>query len=429
MTLKSYSAYRETDTEWLGLVPATWTLSPLGTHFRERKGAVSDADFPALSVTKSGVVPQLETAAKTDHGENRKQVEPGDFVINSRSDRKGSSGTSKLRGSVSTISIVLEPRGLDPRFVHHLLRSEPFQEEFYRFGSGIVADLWSTRYSSMKQITLAVPSAQEQRQIADYLDAQTAKIDALIRKQEQLIEKLAERRQAVISHAVTKGLDPNAPMKDSGQKWLGQVPRSWRVTSLKRTWRVIDCKHVTAEFVSDGIPLASIREAQSKWVDLSAAKQTTEAFYWQLIDGGRRPRAGDLIFTRNATVGAVSQVPVEIERFAVGQDVCILRSMSSVPSSDYQQYLLQSWVVSAQIETLLLGSTFKRINVEQIRDFILPVPGGTEQSEIAEYLDNETAKIDALSAKAREMIDILKERRQALISAAVTGKIDVRGLT
>ena len=97
-------------------------------------------------------------------------------------------------------------------------------------------------------------------------------------------------------------------------------------------------------------------------------------------------------------------------------------------SSDYQQYLLQSWVVSSQIESLLLGSTFKRINVEQIRDFVLPVPGDIEQREIALYLDRETAQVDALSAKSRQMIDVLKERRQALISAAVTGKIDVRGL-
>jgi type I restriction enzyme S subunit len=132
--------------------PDDWPIKRLGELFRERKEKVSDKEFAALSVTKSGIVPQLETAAKTDDGNNRKGVRAGDFVINSRSDRKGSGGLSELDGSVSLINIVLEPLRILPRFAHHLLRSPAFQEEFYRWGRGIVADLWTTRFTEMKNI-------------------------------------------------------------------------------------------------------------------------------------------------------------------------------------------------------------------------------------------------------------------------------------
>ena len=132
--------------------PPNWSLYRLGQLFRERKEKGSDKDFPPLSVTMKGIVPQLETAAKTDDGDNRKIVRIGDYVINSRSDRKGSGGVSEHEGSVSLISIVLEPKNTDQRFAHHLLRSPAFQEEFYRWGNGIVADLWTTRYGDMKNM-------------------------------------------------------------------------------------------------------------------------------------------------------------------------------------------------------------------------------------------------------------------------------------
>ena len=163
---KSYPIYRDTGLEWLGELPKHWQIKRLGQFFKERREKVSDKDYSALSVTKQGIVPQLENAAKTDAGDNRKLVRKNDFVINSRSDRKGSSGVSEFEGSVSLISIVMKPRGINPQFAHHLLRSYPFQEEFYRYGKGIVADLWSTNSSEMKNIFCLLytsPSPRDQR--------------------------------------------------------------------------------------------------------------------------------------------------------------------------------------------------------------------------------------------------------------------------
>lgn len=238
MTLPSYPKYKASGVIWLGNVPESWALKRLGHYFDERRERASDTEFEPLSVTKYGIVPRLESAAKTQDGDNRKKVLAGDFVINSRSDRKGSSGLSPLDGSVSLICTVLIPTGLHGPFIHHLFRSALFQEEYYRWGKGIVADLWSTNFSDMKNIVLGVPSEAEQTQIARFLGHETARIDALIEEQQRLIELLKEKRQAVISHAVTKGLDPTVPLKDSGVKWLGEVPAHWDVVPTNYRYEI-----------------------------------------------------------------------------------------------------------------------------------------------------------------------------------------------
>lgn len=430
MSFPRYPNYKDSGVEWLGVVPEHWGVKRIGYYFNERREKVSDKDFPALSVTKNGIVPQLDTAAKSDDGDNRKKVLKGDFVINSRSDRKGSAGASELDGSVSLICTVLRPQEhVHTPFVHHLLRCQPFQEEFYRNGKGIVADLWSTNYSEMRNILLGMPPLTEQTKIAAFLNREMAKIDGLVAEQQRLMELLKEKRQAVISHAVTQGLNPDAPMKPTGIEWLGDVPAHWVVGPLKRYWSVTDCKHVTAEFVDDGIPLASIREVQSRWVALENAKCTTEHFYELLIEGGRCPLPGDLIFSRNATVGEIAQVNVDHPRFAMGQDVVLLRKLSPKYSSDYLQHVIRSPIITLQLAHMMIGSTFKRINVEEIRSFVIPSPPQTEQAEIAAFLEAEVERFDALAAETQRAIDLLQERRTALISAAVTGQIDVRQLT
>lgn len=445
MRAHAHSEYRRSGVEWLGDIPQTWKTASLkrNTYIKARvgwKGLTSDefeTESDAYLVTGSDFRGRIIDWAKCYQVSSFRyeddpfiQLRNGDLLIT----KDGTIGKTSLVEGLdkdaclnSGIFLVRPLADYESEFLYWVLNSTVFRRFVDLTSSG--STIQHLYQNVFENFAFGFPNIDEQRQITNYLTTNVAKIDVLIEKQERLIETLAERRLAVISHAVTRGLDPVGATKDSGQEWLGRVPASWEVSHLKRTWRVIDCKHVTAEFVADGIPLASIRELQRKWVDLIAAKRTTNEFYQQMIEGDRKPRARDLIFTRNATVGRVAQVPAKSELFAVGQDVCILRPISRTTSSDYQQYLLQSWVVSSQIETLLLGSTFKRINVEQIRDFVLPVPGPEEQVAIVEYLDHETAQMDALSAKAREMIDVLKERRQALISAAVTGKIDVRGLS
>ena len=178
--MKKYDSYKPTGVSWLPYIPEDWNMVKINDLFIERREKVSDKDYAPLSVTKFGVLPQLDTAVKTKDGENRKKVCAGDFVINSRSDRRGSSGISPLDGSISLINIVLQPREGTSYYFHYLLRSHTFIEEFYRNGRGIVADLWTTRYSEMKNILVPVPSFEEQIKIVDYLNWKSATFNHII---------------------------------------------------------------------------------------------------------------------------------------------------------------------------------------------------------------------------------------------------------
>lgn len=195
---------KESGIEWIGDIPEHWSVERIGTAFEERREKVSDTDYPPLSVTMKGIVPQLDTAAKTDHNDNRKRVAAGDYVINSRSDRRGSSGLSELDGSVSVINIVLEPRkNFHGKYLHHLFRSYRFIEEFYRVGRGIVDDLWTTKYSVMKTIDFSFPEYDEQKAMAEYLDTKAAQIDQIIETINAQLGKFKELRKTLINDVVT----------------------------------------------------------------------------------------------------------------------------------------------------------------------------------------------------------------------------------
>lgn len=178
--LKAYKNYRKTGIDWIPEIPAHWKMKKINDLFTERSEKCSALEFMPLSVTKFGIVPQLDTAAKSKDSENRKKVIAGDFVINSRSDRRGSSGFSKYDGSVSLINIILSPRENTSLYYHYLLRSHTFIEEFYRNGRGIVADLWTTRYSEMKNIYVPVPPIEEQNKILEFLRWKTSVFNGLI---------------------------------------------------------------------------------------------------------------------------------------------------------------------------------------------------------------------------------------------------------
>lgn len=425
MSISPYRECKASGTAWLGSVPAHWSLRRLGYFFQERREKVSDKDFPALSVTKNGIVPQLETAAKTDDGDNRKGVMAGDFVINSRSDRKGSSGIAERNGSVSLINIVLTPLAeIQPRYVHHLLRSAAFQEEFYRFGKGIVADLWSTNYSDMKAITLAVPPLPEQAAIAAFLDRETAKIDALVAEQKRLIELLKEKRQAVISHAVTKGLNPNVPMKDMGIEWLGQVPEHWEfipikrlsslITSGPRGWSEQAGDHGSIFFQSQNIGRlmeTSFAECTRVTVDMTADAERAQLMADDVV-----------VCITGARTSAVAHVTDLHETAFVNQHVCLVRPMHI--QGRFLAYAIFS--VSGQVQLHLAMYGLKQgLSLQDVRDVIVPVPPPAEATGIARQLDQFTIRIDLAMREAEQSITLLRERRAALISAAVTGKIDV----
>ncbi len=201
---------KDSGVEWIGKIPLTWELSKIGALYSQRNQKVSDKDFPPLSVTMKGIIPQIETAAKTDDGDNRKLVRKGDFAINSRSDRRGSCGISAYDGSVSLINSILTPRGkMHPGYYNWLFHTTLFADEFYKWGHGIVDDLWTTRWQEMKSIYVPVPPYCDQESISTFLSQQCAEIDAVLDKTRASIVEYKNLKQGIITQAVTKGIRGN----------------------------------------------------------------------------------------------------------------------------------------------------------------------------------------------------------------------------
>lgn len=195
---------KDSGIDWIGKIPDEWEINKIDSLYTLRNTKVSDKNYPPLSVTMKGIVPQLATAAKSDDGDNRKLVKKGDFVINSRSDRRGSSGISNYEGSVSLINTILTPRGrMNPDYYNWLFHTVQFEDEFYKWGHGIVDDLWTTRWQDMKNISVLVPPEEAQEKIANFLDKKCTQIDSLISEKQSLIKDLAEYKKSLIFEAVT----------------------------------------------------------------------------------------------------------------------------------------------------------------------------------------------------------------------------------
>lgn len=418
--MQTYTQMKDSGVAWLGEIPAEWQMLRIGQLFSQRNEKVSDKDFEPLSVTKKGIVPQLEDAAKTDNGDNRKKVLKGDYVINSRSDRKGSSGLSKLDGSVSLINTVLAEGKLYPRFAHHLLRSYPFQEEFYRWGQGIVADLWSTNYQRMKSIQLPVPDYETQERIANYLDEETALIDDLIAKQQRLLALLEEKRRATITRAVTHGLDPNAELKDTGIEWLGKMPAHWELKRLKYLFTIND----------EALSQKTDPETEFDYVDISSVdkyegiiKREHMTFAAAPSRARRVVKDGDIILGAVRTyLEAIAQITPKDKDVIVSTGFAVLRPEHS-SDSDFYSWAFRSGAFMASVVASSDGVSYPAINTDKLAALFMPLPPKDERDAISKYIFDEMVKMGTLKAKIFEQIDLLKERRTSLISSAVTGKV------
>jgi hypothetical protein len=421
---KRYDSYKNSGVDWLGEIPSHWEIVRLGSKFIERKEKVSDKDFKPLSVTKTGVVPQLDSAAKTDDGDNRKLVRKDDFVINSRSDRKDSSGLSKFEGSVSLINIVLKPLDINLEYSNFMLKCNGFIEEFYRNGHGIVADLWTTRFWDMKSIMLPIPPKDEQEKIALYLDEKIAKIDASISGKEKFIELLKEQKQIIINDAVTKGLNKNAKFKNSGVEWLGQIPSHWEVIRLGSLGIFSKGNGISRnELVADGIPAILYGDIYTKYnyqaIEIKNFISTETSLKAVKIS------ENDILLTGSGeTKDDIGKCVVfkGKEAFA-GGDIIIFKQDKN--NSTFLAYSLNSSYSIMQKTIMAKGEIIVHIYSSMLKELLLPLPPKDEQEKIVEYIENKIYKIDKLVNLEQECIKSLKEYKASLIDSVVTGKVKV----
>ena len=407
--MDKYNSYKDSGVKWLGLIPSHWEAKRLASYFSERKVKVSDKDYMPLSVTKMGILPQLENVAKTDDGDNRKLVLAGDFVINSRSDRKGSSGVSEYDGSVSLINIVLQPRtGIVPDFCNYYLKSYGFIEEFYRNGHGIVADLWTTRYDEMKMIKVAIPPVEEQKAMVAYLNVVTSKIDEAIGQQQRIIDLLNERKEVLIERAVTKGISDG----------------SWKTRRLRHVCRFRNgytpSKNVSAFWENGTIPWFRMEDIRLRGRKLDDAEQyITE----QAVKGDGLFEAGSFILATSATVGEHALLLVDAlsnQRFT---NLKIDDSLVDELSKDFFFYFL--YHIDRKCKEFTNGTTFASVSIEDLKNVIVGIPSPEEQETIVSYLDSKTEGLDQAISLAKRQIEMLQERKQIIINDVVTGKVKI----
>lgn len=403
--MERYREYKDSGVQWLGKIPSHWEVKRLASCFTERKVKVSDKEFDPLSVTKNGIYPQLENVAKTNDGDNRKLVLSGDFVINSRSDRKGSSGVAKQDGSVSLINIVLKPRkNIYPDFCNYLLKCYSFIEEYYRNGRGIVADLWTTRYDEMKTIKISVPLLNEQKAIVRYLNKVTSKIDEAIAQQQKMIDLLNERKQIIINNAVTKGLNPDAPMKDSGIDWIGEIPEHWEQKRLRFLCNIKTGDKDTIDREDNGKYPFYVRSPKIEHINSFS------------FDGEAVLMAGD-------GVGAGKVFHYVKGKFGCHQRVYIIYNFKNV-EGEYLYYYMQIKFKHI-IEQYSAKSTVDSVRLFMLQNFNILIPSTQEQNNIISHIKNATVRIDKVISFQQRMLALLQERKQIIINDVVTGKVKV----
>jgi type I restriction enzyme S subunit len=427
--LKPYAKYKDSGSPWLGNVPAHWAIHNLRAVLRPRNKR-NGSGLPLLSVAREkGVFVRSLTDRDENHNivpedvSNYKVARAGDLVINKMKAWQGSMGIAPCDGIVSPAYFVFDFPVGNRAFGEVLLRSKPYVTHFAQASDGVRVGQWDLTIAGMRQIPMLSPPPLEQVAIVRFLNSANARLAQAITAKLKVIALLTEQKAGTIQRAVTRGLEPNVPLKPSGVPLLGDIPHQWDAAALRRYWRVTDCKHVTVPFSEDGIPLASVSEVQSFSLNLNGCNRTTPDWYQLLIEGGRKPKRGDLIYCRNASVGACALVETDID-FAMGQDVCLIRSISQ--NQRFLNYLLHSPFMQHQLEMLLVGSTFKRINVSDIKAFVVVAPPRKEQDAICAFLDSHFGVHEIVTSRLEREIDLLREFRARLTADVVTGKFDVR---
>ena len=401
--------------EWIGIIPAEWGLSKIGQVYMLRNTKVSDSDYPPLSVTNKGIVPQLNTAAKTNAHDDRKLVKKGDFAINSRSDRRGSCGISDYDGSVSLINTILAPLNeMNPGYYDWLFHTVQFGDEFYKFGHGIVDDLWTTGWQEMKKITIPTPPLPEQQRIADFLDTKCAEIDALTADIQTQIDTLEQYKRSVITETVTKGLNPDAEMKDSGIQWIGDMPAHWGVIRGKYILRYMQ-KPVRE---NDGV-ITCFRDGE---VTLRSNRREDGFTMSDKEIGYQGIDVDDLVI--HGMDGFAGAIGISDSR---GKASPVLNVLDTDQCKRYIMYYLRSMAYSDVFLALATGIRVRSCDLRwnKLAELSYPVPPLDEQNAIVKHIDSVLSKADAVIADKKAQLATLDEYKKSLIFEYVTGKKEV----
>lgn len=422
---------KNSEVRWLGMIPKAWDLDKIVSLYSERSTKVSDRDYPALSVTKQGIVPQLESAAKTDNGDNRKLIKKNDFVINSRSDRRGSCGISEYEGSCSLINTVLAPKNnMVNQYYNYLFKTELFADEFYKWGHGIVDDLWSTKWSSMKNIMVPFPPLEEQRVIADYLDIKCTQIDTIIAKEQSVIENLQEYRQSIITETVTSGLDSTKSLVSSGVEWIARIPLNWKITRFTMSFEFFKGLNIKkTDLVDSGACVVSYGQVHAKNNNGYSLRDDLIRYVAEnLIDEKSLLQEGDFVFadTSEDLEGVGNCIYIDsLNEVYAGYHTLVARCLDKSMCTKYFAFLFLTDIWRSQLRKNANGTKVYSVTQKMFKAVSCLVPPIEEQLKIVAYLEQKCDSIDRVISYKLTIIDTLTEYKKSLIYEVVTGKKEV----
>ena len=405
--------------EWLGDVPEHWEVIPSKFYFTERKEKAESSDKQLTASQKYGIIFQEDFMAENGrvmvvmkNPEILKKVRPNDFVISMRS-FQGGLELSYLEGSISSAYVMLKPNlnVVDIEYFKYSFKTTRYIQSL-QSTSNLIRDGQALRFNNFSQVKLVLPPKADQQKIVSFLDTETTRIDNLITKQEKLIELLEEQRKSIISHAVTKGLNPNAPMKDSGVEWLGEVPESWVEQKIKFISKLINEK--TSE-KSNVIALENIESWTGKYIETESSFESDAVKF----------KKNDVLFGKLRPYLAKVYL-VENQGEAVG-DIYVLRPNKLIHPQFLKFFMLSEKFID-YVNSSTNGTKMPRANWDFIGCISIFLPHIKVQHEIVEYLESAVLKIELIINKQISLIEKLKEYRSSIISHAVTGKIDVREL-
>lgn len=393
---------KDRGTEWLGEIPDSWRLSRIGSVYELRNTKVSDKEYPPLSVTNKGIVPQLQTAAKTHAHDDRKLVKKGDFAINSRSDRRGSCGISSYEGSVSLINTILAPLGeMNPRYYDWLFHTVQFGDEFYKWGHGIVDDLWTTNWQDMKKITIPMPDLNEQEKIVAFLDTKCSEIDALFMDIQSEIDSLEEYRMSIINEVLRCGISGKSKHKEVRFKYIATVKANLVPPTFFLEYPQVSPENITKN---------TGKLLSYSTVEDSGIISGNHLFYkGQIIYSKIRPNLNKAIIAPFDGLCSADMYPIEAKI-----------------NSKYLLYAMLSRHFVEQV-TLIMQDRVKmpKINQDELGNIGVYIAPDIEQKEIVLYLDKKCAEIDSIIETKKEQLTVLDEYKKAIIYEYVTGKKEV----
>ena len=430
--MERYERYKDSGVKWIGEIPGHWGMYKLKYLFKLNKNkniGNKCNTILSLSYGKIKIKKDLNEGLTPESYESYQLLSTGDIVIRStdlQNDHTSlRTGLVKIEGAITSAYIGLKNLDMslcDSRFYHYFLHDWDITKAIYNQGKGLRQSL---NWDDIKNMLMPVIDISEQTAIANYLDSVTSIIDEAISQQQKMIDLLNERKQIIIQNAVTKGLDPNAKMKDSGVEWIGEIPEHWEVIKLKYIFRrIADGTHFSPETIEEGMPYITATDVRGKGIDFNETKKIRQKDYEALVAAGCKPQLNDILLVKDgATTGRVGLMIDDTD--CVTLSSVAMLSPQKKYSHLYLMYMMMSDFMQKQILLSMAGAAMPRITLIKLSNFIGIVPPMDEQESIVTYMEKASMPIDSAIKSAEKQIFLLQERKQIIINDVVTGKVKV----